>query len=359
MASAVAERVFPGAVLRASVRGRLVYEKAFGVLDYEKGQPVVSATVFDLASLTKPLATVPAILRLMQAGRLNLESTLGHLMTGYSWGEKSEVTVGQLLSHTSGLPDHRPYFQTLRDLPLDQRPRVLRRLLAEEPLVAPPGDRVCYSDLGFMILAWVVEAVSGQPLSVFVQKEVYEPLNIDDLFYIKHNEGKVPAGLCAPTEQCPWRKKMLCGEVHDDNAWVMGGEGGHAGLFGTAAGIDRLLEEFWINDESPRPSPHFDPDLVRLFLTEWGHTRRTPGFDMPALNGSSSGRSFPKTSVGHLGFTGTSFWMDPHRALTVILLTNRVHPSRDNLGIRQFRPRIHDALMEALACHGPSASDNR
>ncbi|GAB6096906.1 serine hydrolase domain-containing protein [Desulfatiferula olefinivorans] len=341
-----AERAFPGAVLRVSERGRVIYERAFGTLDYEHDQPATTSTVYDLASLTKPLATVPALMRLIQAGRLSLTSALGELIDGYDWGEKDRVTVAQLLSHTSGLPAYRPYYQVLRDMPPEVRRPALHRFLVDEALEGSPGRAVCYSDIGFMILAWVIEAVTGRPLHQWVDQEVYQPLCIDELYYIMMPDTMGRTMRCAPTERCPWRNRLLRGEVHDDNAWVMGGEGGHAGLFGTVSGVDRLLTSFIRPDVGS--SAVFDPALVKRFLCEWEHCGRALGFDMPSAEGSSSGRYFPKTGVGHLGFTGTSFWMDPDRGLAVILLTNRVHPVRDNPAIKRYRPLIHDAVMTCL-----------
>jgi CubicO group peptidase (beta-lactamase class C family) len=346
MAEARAEHAFPGAVLRVSERGRLIHEMAFGTLDYDHGQPVESSTVYDLASLTKPLATVPALMRLIQVGKLRLDSSLGELIDGYDWGEKKNVTVAHLLSHTSGLPAYRPYYQALMAVDSAIRPRALQRFLVDEALERPPGKAVCYSDIGFMLLAWVIERASGLPLGVFVAQEVYAPLGIDDLYYIRIPDRLGRSERCAPTERCPWRRKLLQGEVHDDNAWAMGGEGGHAGLFGTASGVDRLLKAFIVPGAGS--ASVFEGALLKRFVAEWDHCGRALGFDMPSSEGSSSGRYFPKTSVGHLGFTGTSFWMDPDRGLVVILLTNRVHPCRDNPGIKRFRPRIHDAVMAAL-----------
>lgn len=348
MASAIRQRVFPGAVLRVSEHGQLIYEKAFGAKDYDRGEAIKTTTVFDLASLTKPLATAPAIMRLMTKGCLDLSSTLSGLIPGCFWGEKENVTVGQLLCHTSGLPDYQPYYRELMDVSPDQRGQGLKELLINEPLIDPPGTVVRYSDIGYMLLAWVIESITGVPLSVFVKNEVYAPLGIDDLYYIRNNDPQPRNGDYAPTEWCPWRKKLIQGEVHDDNAWAMGGEGGHAGLFGTASGIDRMLNHYTHSDGVGNRPSIFDPEVLNLFLSEWDHTRRTPGFDMPSSEGSSSGRHFSTNSVGHLGFTGTSFWMDLTRHVTVILLTNRVHPSRENVQIKLFRPLVHDALMEWL-----------
>jgi serine-type D-Ala-D-Ala carboxypeptidase len=349
MAKALDDGVFPGAVLRVSAQGVPVYEKAFGVMDYHLAGPVTVHTVYDLASLTKPLATAPAIMLLMQNGALSLSSTLGDLMPEASWGDKSVITVAHLLTHTSGLPDYKPYYIELSTWPKEDRKKKLETLLLREPLVNRPGETVCYSDIGYMILAWIVERSSGMALSIFVENHIFKPLGIDDLYYIRYDDSRLGKSDTASTEDCPWRKKVIRGEVHDDNAWVMGGEAGHAGLFGTACGVDRLLQAF----AGSGKGNIFHPQTMGLFLGEWKGTRRTPGFDMPSRVGSSSGSYFTESSVGHLGFTGTSCWMDLERRITVILLTNRIHPSRDNIRIREFRPRIHDCVMDSLGAKIP------
>lgn len=344
MCQALSEGAFPGGVLLVSEKGKTIYEKAFGTCDYESGEPVTVTTVYDLASLTKPLATAPAVMLLMKRGKLFLDSTLADLLPGWPWKDKGAITMAQLLTHTSGLPDYRPYYKTLKDVPPDERWVELKKRLVAEPLMDQPGTVVRYSDIGYMLLAWVIESLTGWPPGVFVENEIYTPLGIDNLFYIRQGEGKNRS--IAPTEQCPWRRHLLRGEVHDDNCWVMGGEGGHAGLFGTVSGVDNMLTA-WMPGTKASHSL-FGPEITEVFLSEWKNTRRTPGFDMPSEEGSSSGHYFPRTSVGHLGFTGTSFWMDRGNQRVVILLTNRVHPSRDNIKIKMFRPLIHDSVMETF-----------
>jgi CubicO group peptidase (beta-lactamase class C family) len=152
----------------------------------------------------------------------------------------------------------------------------------------------------------------------------------------------------AATEQCPWRKKLLSGQVHDENAYVVGGVQGHAGLFGTAADLHKLLFELLSAYHEHRSATHFRPDLVRLFFRRLPGTDKALGFDVPAANNSSAGKYFSVNSVGHLGFTGTSFWMDLDRSIIVILLTNRVHPNRESAAIKAFRPKLHDTVMESL-----------
>lgn len=348
MANAVNERVFPGAVLRVSCCQSVVFENAYGTRDLNSGSPVAADTVYDLASLTKALSTAPAFMVLVQNGSVSLESSLASLLPEFARGEKRHITVGQLLTHTSGLPDYRPYYIALADLPFHQRGNALKRMLISEPLVNPVGTRTLYSDIGYMILAWIVERISGMSLPSFVGHSVYEPLGINELFYIGDDNHRMDGPVYAATEDCPWRKKILNGEVHDDNAWIMGGGCGHAGLFGTARGVDQLLGEYLDVYHGLISSRVFEQRVLRHFLSECGDTRRTPGFDMPSREGSSSGSCFSTSSVGHLGFTGTSFWMDLEKKVRVILLSNRVHPSRDNMKIRTLRPLIHDAVMVQL-----------
>ena len=226
-------------------------------------------------------------------------------------------------------------------------PSALRELLRREPLVHRPGERVLYSDLDFMILGWVVEAASGKRLDRFVAEEVYAPLGVDDLFFIDLQRGR-PAKAFAATEACPWCGRILEGEVHDENAHAIGGVAGHAGLFGTAAAVDGLIAELLQAYHGPAPARLYHGATVRRFLARVPGTDKTLGFDMPTPPNPSCGRFFPETSVGHLGFTGTSFWVDIERRIRVVLLTNRVHPSRENTAIRAFRPVIHDAVMRAL-----------
>jgi len=356
MVKALDDGVFPGAVLRVSCKNKLMFEKAHGVTDFQTRIPVDTATVFDIASLTKPLATAPAFMILVQQGRLSLESTLGELVEAFEGNEKKDVTVGQLLCHMSGLAAHKPYYEKLAVLPEEKRRGALETLLLDEPLIHSPGTCVVYSDIGYMILGWIIEVCSGMAINDFVHQNIYNPLKLSDLYYKGKNEKGQSGRTYAATERCPWRKKTLIGEVHDDNAWVVGGCCAHAGLFGTASAVGNLLDEFMAVYHGEGESGVFQRPVLRRFLTEWEDSGRTPGFDMPSAEGSSSGSCFSQTSVGHLGFTGTSFWMDLERKITVVLLTNRVHPSRDNVMIRSFRPLIHDVVMNQLCLKGRLSS---
>ena len=347
MRQAVSDGVFPGAVLLVSREGSIACHNAYGFADLFARRSMTTETIFDLASLTKPLATALAVMRLVQQGDIGTEQNLGDILPAFKEDEKSTIKVRQLLHHSSGLTDYRPYYKEIGHLPIEKRKQALRKLLVIEPLIHPIGTKVVYSDLGFMILEWIVEQVSGKRLDRFVSDMIYGPLGLDRLFFIDLN-AKKPQGVFAATELCPWRKILLSGQVHDENAYVVGGVQGHAGLFGTAAAVHMLTSELLYAYQGTRPNRLFQTEMLRLFFKRLPNTDKALGFDAPALKNSSAGSYFSANSVGHLGFTGTSFWMDLDRFIIVILLSNRVHPSRDNDAIKQFRPMLHDEVMVNL-----------
>jgi len=347
MRQALAHGVFPGAVLLAARGGQRLMHAAYGTANLYTQRPMTTATLFDLASLTKPLATTLAVMLLCQQGRLGLDQRLPSVLPAVSDSDKSDITIAQLLSHTSGLPAYRPYFQQLAPLPPNERRAHLRGLLVNEPLLHPPGAKVLYSDLDFMFLEWLVEAAAGQRLDRFLAEQVYAPLEAAPLFFVDQNRPAPPAAYAA-TEQCAWRGRLMDAEVHDENAHVLGGVAGHAGLFGTAAAIHVVLTELLAAYHGQPPVRLFRSDVVRRFWQPAAGADKALGFDLPAAVHPSCGRFFPPDSIGHLGFTGTSFWVHREQRVAVVLLTNRVHPSRENISIRQFRPRIHDLVMQAL-----------
>ncbi len=370
MHQAIAEGVFPGGVLLVSCKGNLLFHDAFGVADIPANEPVHVDSLFDLASLTKPLATALSVLKLIEKGMLSLSSTLEDLLpTGVPY-DKAGITVSQLLRHISGLPAHRPYYQIIGSRMGEGEacyPEMaqahLRQLILNESLLSHPGERQLYSDLGYILLCWIIEYTSKKPLNQFVLEHLYRPLGISDLYFVRHFSRGRSHRHFVSTENCPWRKKILKGEVHDDNAWIAGGVEGHAGLFGTAKAVWKLLYTIMQSLGAPEctkkscrqnHSPHeesapfFKSDLLAQFLSGGGEGKMVAGFDTPSIEKSSSGRYLSKWSIGHLGFTGTSFWMDPTIGLIVVLLTNRVHPHRDNEKIRQFRPQLHDRVVETF-----------
>jgi CubicO group peptidase (beta-lactamase class C family) len=345
MKDAVANNVFPGGVLLVSQDRNIVFFEAYGDANLFSGRKMAKETVFDLASLTKPLATALAVMELIRQSRLTLTDHLGSILPLFKNTDKERIRIENLLYHNSGFPDYRPYYQLVNKLEPGQRKVALRELLIKEPLIHPPGRQVVYSDLGFMVLCWVIEAVAGIRLDRFVLENIYRPLGLKSLFFVPLDK-KMPDEEFAATERCPWRGILLEGVVHDDNAYSVGGIEGHAGLFGTAGDVFDLLSELMAVYGGSVSTGVFDIDLTRRFLSLNKQNGRTLGFDTPSSKGSSCGRYFSKRTVGHLGFTGTSFWMDLDRSIVVILLTNRIHPSRDNDRIKTFRPKLHNTVME-------------
>jgi CubicO group peptidase (beta-lactamase class C family) len=363
--TAVEEGVFPGAVLAVRLRGQLAYHRAVGRVSSEPlGSPVQVQTIYDLASLTKPLATTTSILWLVQQGRLALDRRLDDLLPelrGYPIGG---ATVFHLLTHSSGLPAWRPYYERVAEqdrlapgfLGSEAAGRAVLGYIRDEVLLHGVGERSVYSDLGFMLLGFIVERLSGQSLATFCREYLFKPLGAEPLGFATLTDkgtavgGKVVAeqDAVAATERDAWRGRVLCGEVHDENAYVLGGAAGHAGLFGTAEAV-LAVAGAWHNAYHGRPSL-FEPKLVRRFVTRQDRIPQSSwalGWDTPSVP-SSSGSRFAPLSFGHLGYTGTSLWIDPTRELEVVLLSNRVHPTRRNNQIQRFRPFIHDLIFQEL-----------
>jgi CubicO group peptidase (beta-lactamase class C family) len=349
---AVADGVFPGAVLLVSRAGhRLFLQAAGNAALIPAPRPMSAHTIFDLASLTKPLATTLAVLIVVSRGELGLDTPLAELLAPRSIPrDKAPVTVRQLLSHSAGFPAWKPYYLELQKLPQGEGKRRLHELLLEEPLEHAPGAASLYSDLGFLVIQWIMEERTGMDLHQFTQENLYKPLGCPTLSYrpLQQTTAQDPRDFAA-TEQCPWRGRVLSGEVHDENAYVMGGVAGQAGLFGTAADVDRLLAALLRTRTGIGAGLPWARERLEEFLRRaYPEPTRTwaLGFDTPAAAGSSAGCRFSPETVGHLGFTGTSFWLDLRRQVAVILLTNRVHPTRANEKIKAFRPVLHDAVME-------------
>jgi CubicO group peptidase (beta-lactamase class C family) len=351
MTAAVSDGVFPGGVLLVSKHRRVLFHEAFGYANIYQKRPVTPQTLFDLASLTKPLATTLAIIKLIAASTLRLKDPLARLLPELKASPMADITVEHLLAHQSGLPDYRPFYQSLQHMPPDERKDALNRFLYETPLVYPIGEKTVYSDLGFMMLRWVVERMTNRRLDHFVLETIYKPLGLEDLFFVD-SDMPVAAKTFAATEACAWRNALVEGWVHDENAFIVGGVDGHAGLFGTAEHVHELLCEIQSLYHGTASSGILKKEIVCEFLDYGKKTGRALGFDRPAKRNSSSGRHFSKNSVGHLGFTGVSFWMDLDRLIIIILLTNRIHPTRENEKIKIFRPVLHDAVMKCLQENG-------
>lgn len=333
---AVAERVAPCAVALVARRGELVAELAVGRETYAADAlPITVDARFDLASLTKVCATTPAVLRLVEVGKLGLDTRVQTVLPEFAGEGKERVTVRHLLTHSAGLPPFVRFFSTLTG-----KDAVLAAALAT-PLETTPGSKTRYSDIGLILLGAAVERVAGEPLDAFVLREVFAPLGMTGAGYAKSGEP-IDA---VPTEVCAWRQRLVRGEVHDENAFAMGGVAGHAGLFARADDVAKLGIAFLSGGRGVW-SPSLVRDAVRKQAVVDGSSRAL-GWDT-FVEGGSCGSKLSPASFGHTGFTGTSLWCDPRRDLVIVLLTNRVHPSRDNDGHVALRRDVADLVIDAM-----------
>ena len=361
---AIADSATPGAALAIGRHGRLVRLRGYGDLDWIDHTPASATSIYDLASLTKVIGTTTAVMILVDEGRLSLDDRVVDHLPWWSRGDdrKASVTVHQLLVHRAGLPAFRRWFFEIegRD--------AYRDAIADEALESEPGGETVYSDIGVMTVALIVESVTGQRLDGFLEERVFGPLGMADTGFLP--SGDLLARI-APTEMdTTWRGELVRGRVHDENADAYGGVAGHAGLFSTAADLavfaDLMLRLGAVpacDAQSPdgAPCPVSRPDSRRVVseatVAEFT-TRADPassraiGWDTPSGR-SSAGDLFSERSFGHTGFTGTSIWMDPDRDLFVVLLTNRVNPTRDNSLHVPLRRRVHD--LAALAVEDVAA----
>ena len=338
---AIAQKVFPGAALAVTLRGALLAWRGFGRFTYEAdAPPVTRETVWDLASLTKPIATTSMAMLLCERGKLRVDTPVVELLPEFADGRdlrREQVTVRMLLAHSSGLPAHRKLY-----LEAQGREAVLAAARRVE-LEAAPMERAEYSDIGFVILGELLERVAGVGLDEFCRNEVFEPLKSGMTFVPQVEEQK---GIPPTVNDLTYRGRVVQGEVNDENASALGGVAGHAGLFGDARSVAAFAGCMLRGGE-----PIFDPDTVRMFTQREARpvgSSRTMGWDTPSAP-SQSGTRFSAGSFGHLGYTGTSLWCDSERRVCVTLLTNRTWPDAGNQAIREFRPRVHDAIASALA----------
>jgi CubicO group peptidase (beta-lactamase class C family) len=359
---ALKEGVFPGASLLVGSQGKVLYQGAWGLTRLDCGESVKPDTWFDLASCTKPLVTASLCIRAVCTGKVRLDDPLTRFFSNAILPvSKREITIRQLLSHSSGLPAYQTYYLDLIRIPPPRRISTLLTWILEAPLVDPPG-RVCrYSDLGFILLGMILETAASMPLDEQATRFLFKPRGIEDLAFcrldatfdprIRPRMPSIEGRRFAATEDCPWRGRVLEGEVHDENAYCLGGVSGQAGLFGAAEGVFRWLSFLWRIHEGLETAPPWSSSVVQEFWIKQevgSECSWTLGFDTPSGPQSSAGAHFSPRTIGHLGFTGTSFWMDLERDVIVILLTNRVHPTRTNEKIKKFRPLLHNTVMESL-----------
>jgi CubicO group peptidase (beta-lactamase class C family) len=411
---AISAHAFPAASIAVTYQDRLVALKSVGNFTYERAHahpdvrksappfsrslweepalsersesedgnfdsPVTTATIFDLASLTKAVATTTMAMILYQRGLLELEAPVIGVIpeflsqaTGNPDPRRCDVTLRMLLAHSSGLPAYEKLF-----LKAHSRDALLQAVF-HVPLSTNPGTRAEYSDIGFILLGTAIERLAGEPLDVFCQREVFGPLAMSNTTFNPpeesrkaipptaderpgQNEKEIECSAGAPgrekhasppllgVSEAPrstFRQKIIQGEVQDENAYVLGGVAGHAGLFSTAEDLARFAHALLHSGQ-----PILRPETIALFTRRESSppcTSRALGWDTPSAP-SQSGEHFGPRSYGHLGYTGTSLWIDPDRRLSITLLTNRTWPDCTNQAIKQIRPRFHDAITEALS----------
>jgi len=341
MERALAQKAFPGGVVAVGKDGALVHLRPYGRLSYDADAPETRTdTIYDLASLTKVVVTATAAMILVDEGRLDLARPVSAFLPRFRGAGRDEVKVENLLTHSSGLDWWEPLFKDTKG-----KQAFVERVQAME-LKHPPGTKSLYSDLGLILLGEVLERVAGEPLDAFARKRILEPLGMKDTGY---RPGPELQARIAPTEKDPWRGRVVRGEVHDENAAAMGGVAPHAGLFGTAPDLARFAQML-LNGGVLEHRRIVSREAVEQFTRRAGvpDSTRGLGWDTPHPDSSAGDRLSPR-SFGHTGFTGTSMWIDPERGLFVILLTNRVHPSRDNNAIRGVRRGVADAVVDGLA----------
>lgn len=343
---ALRQRVFPGLELLVAVGEKVTLHQTWGRIEIgPEAQSLALGTLFDLASITKPVATASAAMILAEQGKLSLEDKVADFIREFDGEDKRGITLRHLLTHTSGLPP-------LIDLIGEglSRAEALQRIL-HVPLQHPTGSAMVYGDPNFLILAEVVRRVSGQSLPEFCHQNLFHPLRMTHTTFDPIAEGwEMPI---APTQYCPYRKQLLRGVVHDENAWLMGGEGGNAGLFSTAEDLHRFARMMLQGGELEGVRV-LSPNSAAAMVRNHNSRRLAPrglGWDLK-VEGSgymSCGELMPPGTFGHTGFTGTSIWIDPRSTLTVVTLSNRVHISREKnqQDMIRFRPRLHNLIAAA------------
>ncbi len=337
----------PSAVALVARRGKIVFERAFGKMTYEKDAARVKPdTIYDLASLTKVVVTTTLAMILYEREVLDLESPVSRYIPEFAGEDKDQVLVKDLLAHSGGLLWWTDLFRKFEGKSREEAKRGYLASIYEMPLDYPPRSKMVYSDLGILLLGEILERVTGRDLEELARTEVLDPLGMDDAMY------RPPDSLrsrIAPTEVDSWRGRLAHGEVHDENAFGLGGVAPHAGLFSTARDLGAFAQ-MMLNGGTYGGRRLLRPETIALFTRRSNlvsGSSRALGWDTPSAP-SSAGARFSPSSYGHTGFTGTSLWIDPERELFAILLTNRVHPTRENPKITELRPALHDAVIDAL-----------
>jgi CubicO group peptidase (beta-lactamase class C family) len=343
---AIAARAFPGCAFGVLAADEVVLVGSAGRFTYDEASPAVTAeTRYDIASITKVASTTAAAMLLHQRGLLDLETPLRELLPGFTANRIADdpaqrVKLCHLLAHNSGLPGYVEFFRTV------STPEALLKACRNLPIETEPGARAVYSDPGFILLGQALETLTGEALATWVPREIFLPLGLTSTGFTPPAAAR---SAIPPTEEdTAFRHRRIQGEVQDENACVLGGTAGHAGVFSNVPDLLRLAREI-LRAEANGGARLYDAATIELFARRQGPegSSRALGWDTPSVI-SSSGRHFSRHSIGHLGFSGCSLWIDLDAAIAVALLTNRTWPDRQSQWIRQVRPAFHDAVREAL-----------
>lgn len=348
--NAIDARAFPGCAFGVLHNGHIVLADALGSFTYEDdSRSVEPDTAFDIASLTKVVSTTAIAMLLYQQGRLDLDTRLGDLLPGFVIGRSDSalarrITLCNLLAHNSGLPGYVEFFRTISN------PAALFQACLQLPIEAEPGTRSEYSDPGFILLGKALEMICRESLADTAQREIFAPLGMTSTRFRPSARDRQ---LIPPTEiDNTFRKRIIQGEVQDENAWILDGVAGHAGLFSNVPDLLRFASEILAGLQGTR-SHSATPLFARKTIDHFAERQppagssRALGWDTPSAE-SSAGHHFSSHSIGHLGYSGCSLWIDLDAAIAVVLLTNRTWPDRQNQSIKQIRPAFHDAVRESL-----------
>lgn len=341
MQSAVKDSVFPGAVLLFGKDHEVIYNKAFGNFTYDKNSTKVSTnSIFDLASVSKVVGTTSAAMILVSNYELNLDDKVIKYLPEFNNNAKEKITIRNLLLHNSGLPAFKKYYDIYSTA--DEVINDIMNLSLDNP----PGEKYIYSDLGMIVLQKVMEKITSKTMDIFLSENLFVPLNMKSTMY---NPPQKLKNKCVPTELDNfWRMRLLQGEVHDERAFMLNGVAGHAGLFSTAEDLSKFVMML-LNNGKYKNQQIISSQIIDEWTTRQSNqSDRGLGWDTKSPQNSSSGNYFSLNSFGHTGYTGTSIWVDKETKLFVILLSNRVHPTRNNIKIIKFRPIVHDAIYNLV-----------
>ncbi len=344
--NAITDSISPGAQVAIIYKNKLIASKGLGYLTYQPGSPeVTTETIYDLSSLTKVAATTLLVMQLYERNQLKLDIPVNSYLPRFQGGLKDSITVRHLLTHSAGIHWRKELWK------IAQNKNQALNYIYELPLVYTPGDSMIYSDLGFIILGEIIETITGKTIDQLAEKMIYQPMGMN---YTMYNPPKSLLGQIAPTEVGgDLNRGLIHGQVHDENAYFLNGVAPHAGVFSTAEDL-AALAQMLLNGGIYRHKRFLLPQTIQYWTSRQNipiGSERALGWDTPSDEGSSAGDFFSKNSYGHLGFTGTSIWIDPEKQIAIVLLTNRVHPTRERGGIRKLRRDFHNEAMKALLKH--------